>query len=187
MDKIVFFEIEKWEEDYIGKTLSGGNFFFSNEKLTLENAANFKDANIISTFIYSTINKELLDILPNLKFIATRSMGFDHIDVAACKAKGIVVTQIRYYGIDDKLKFLIHKFAPKYVIGKSKAWTCFIEFKALRDSLVHPRQIEDEIDIDAYREKLRKGMFGTITLMNDISKGVFKRPFRKKILDLIPE
>jgi len=102
-------------------------------------------------------------------------------------AKGIVVTQIRYYGIDDKLKFLIHKFAPKYVIGKSKAWTCFIEFKALRDSLVHPRQIEDEIDIDAYREKLRKGMFGTITLMNDISKGVFKRPFRKKILDLIPE
>jgi D-lactate dehydrogenase len=98
MDKIVFFEIEKWEEDYIGKTLSGGNFFFSNEKLTLENAANFKDANIISTFIYSTINKELLDKLPNLKFIATRSMGFDHIDVAACKAKGIVVTNVPTYG-----------------------------------------------------------------------------------------
>lgn len=102
-------------------------------------------------------------------------------------AKGIVVTQTRYYGIDDKLKFLIHNFAPKYDIGKSKAWTSFIEFKNLRDSLVHPKHIDDEIEINEYREKLRIGMFGTITLMNDISKGVYKRPLRKKILDLIPE
>jgi len=102
-------------------------------------------------------------------------------------SKGNVVTQIRYYGIDDKLKFLIHKFAPVYDIGKSKAWISFIEFKVLRDSLVHPRNIDDEIGINEYREKLRMGMFGTITLMNDISKGVFKRPLRKKILDLIPE
>lgn len=102
-------------------------------------------------------------------------------------AKGKVITQIRHYGIDDKLKFLIRKFAPKYDIGKSKAWTSFIKFKALRDSLVHPRQVDDEIEIVEYRKKLKMGMFGTITLMNDISKGVFKRPLRKKILELIPE
>lgn len=101
-------------------------------------------------------------------------------------SKGFVVTQIRYYGIDDKLKFLIHRFAPNYDIGKSKAWTSFVEFKNLRDSLVHPKNIDDEIEIDEYREKLRIGMFGTITLMNDVSKGVFKRPLRKKILDFIP-
>jgi D-lactate dehydrogenase len=98
MDKIVFFEIEKWEEDYIKNSLSGYNGIFSNEKLTLENAGNFADANIISTFIYSTINKELLDKLPNLKFVVTRSMGFDHIDIAACKAKGIVVANVPNYG-----------------------------------------------------------------------------------------
>jgi len=101
--------------------------------------------------------------------------------------KGSVITQTRYYGCDDKLKFLIHKFTPKYNIGKSKAWTNFIEFKGFRDSLIHPRQVDDEIEINEYREKLQMGMFGTITLMNDISKGVFKRPLRKKVLDLIPE
>jgi hypothetical protein len=102
-------------------------------------------------------------------------------------AKGIVNTQIRYYSADDKLKFLIRKFDPKYDIGKSKAWSSLIEFKTFRDSLVHPKQFDDEIEIDEYREKLKMGMFGTITLMNDISNGVFKRPLRKKILDLIPE
>lgn len=102
-------------------------------------------------------------------------------------AKGNVITQIRYYGIDDKLKFLIRKFEPTYDIGKSRAWTSFIQFKALRDSLVHPRQVDDEIRINKYLEKLKMGMCGTITLMNDVSNGVFKRPLRKNILDLIPE
>jgi hypothetical protein len=100
--------------------------------------------------------------------------------------KGSVIIQTRYYGIDDKLKFLIRKFSPKYDIGKSRAWNSFIEFKDLRDSLVHPRQVDDDIDINEYREKLKVGMFGTITLMNDISKGIFRRPLRKKVLDLIP-
>jgi hypothetical protein len=113
-------------------------------------------------------------------FLNDNQLVFDPI-------KGSVITQTRYYGIDDKLKFLIHKFIPKYNIGKSKAWANFIDFKDLRDSLVHPRQVDDEIEIKEYREKLLMGMFGTITLMNDISKGVFKRPLRKKVLDLIPE
>ena len=98
MDKIVFFEIEKWEEEYIKNSLLGFNLVFSEEKLTRENAANFADAKIISTFIYSTINKELLDTLPALKFITTRSMGIDHIEVESCKKKGIVVSNVPTYG-----------------------------------------------------------------------------------------
>jgi D-lactate dehydrogenase len=98
MDKIVFFEIEKWEEAYIQNSLSGFNLVFSEEKLTKGNTANLADAKIISTFIYSTIDKELLDSLPALKFITTRSMGFDHIDVGSCKEKGIVVSNVPTYG-----------------------------------------------------------------------------------------
>lgn len=98
MDKIVFFEIEKWEEEYIKNSLLGFNLVFSEEKLTGENAVNFADAKIISTFIYSAINKELLDSLPTLKFIATRSMGFDHIDVEFCKEKRITVSNVPTYG-----------------------------------------------------------------------------------------
>jgi len=113
-------------------------------------------------------------------FLNDKQLVFDPL-------KGIVTDQIRYYSIDDKLKFLIRKFIPKYDIGKSKAWANFIKFKALRDALVHPRQVDDEIEIKEYREKLQFGMFGTVTLMNDISNGIFKRPLRRQVLDLIPE
>jgi len=98
MDKIVFFEIEKWEEEYIKNSFLGFSLVFSEEKLTKKNVANFADAKIISTFIYSAINKELLDSLPALRFIATRSMGFDHIDVESCKEKGITVSNVPIYG-----------------------------------------------------------------------------------------
>ena len=100
--------------------------------------------------------------------------------------KGKLISQIRYYSIEDKVKFLIHKFSPKYDFGKSKAWINYLDFKKFRDSLVHPKHIDDEITIDEYIEKIKKGMFGTITLMNDISKSIFRRPLRKQLLDLIP-
>jgi len=35
---------------------------------------------------------------PNLKFIATRSTGFDHIDLDACLKRGIVVSNVPSYG-----------------------------------------------------------------------------------------
>jgi hypothetical protein len=101
--------------------------------------------------------------------------------------KGILQSQCRYFSIDDKAKFLLKHFSPKYDFGESEAWASFINFKIFRDSLVHPRQMDDEIEIGVYNDKLRIGMFGTITLMNDISQSVYKRPLRKKILDLIPE
>ncbi len=40
----------------------------------------------------STVGAEVLNGLPNLKFIATLSTGFDHIDLAAAAAKGIPVS-----------------------------------------------------------------------------------------------
>lgn len=40
----------------------------------------------------------VLDKLPNLKYIATRSTGYDHIDIAYCKSKNIVVTNVPEYG-----------------------------------------------------------------------------------------
>ncbi len=98
MQKIVFFEIEKWEEDHILNSFHDYSLVFSEEKLTKENASGFSDANIISTFIYSSVDKEVLDLLPNLKFIATRSMGFDHIDIESCKQKGISVSNVPTYG-----------------------------------------------------------------------------------------
>ena len=51
----------------------------------------------ISIFVHSKITKEVLDLLPNLRYIQTRSTGFDHIDIEECKKRGIIVSNVRGY------------------------------------------------------------------------------------------
>lgn len=57
-----------------------------------------KDAEILSVFIYSKITKKVLDCLPKLKLIVTRSVGYDHIDLKAAKEKNIKVCNVPDYG-----------------------------------------------------------------------------------------
>ena len=73
MNKIVFFELESWEEPYVKNAFEGHEVITTTEKLTPENALQYLDVQIISIFIYSEITKDLLDKLPNLKFITTKS------------------------------------------------------------------------------------------------------------------
>lgn len=46
------------------------------------------------------ITRELLDNLPNLKYIGVLATGYNVVDVEAAKEKGIVVTNIPTYGTD---------------------------------------------------------------------------------------
>lgn len=94
--KIVFFETEDWEREIIDGNL--GQAELVSDKLTEENAARYQDAEIISCFIYSNLSRPVLEKLPHLQCIATRSTGFDHIDLAYCKEKGIVVCNVPEYG-----------------------------------------------------------------------------------------
>jgi len=96
--KAAFFETEKWEEDYLKKKLQGFELSFFLEPLSLENINCAEDCEIVSPFIYSKMNKDILQKLPELKMIATRSTGFDHIDTAFAKEKNIVVSNVPFYG-----------------------------------------------------------------------------------------
>lgn len=59
---------------------------------------NGADINLLSVFVDSRISTAMLDALPNLKLIATRSTGYDHIDLVACKQKNITVCNVPSYG-----------------------------------------------------------------------------------------
>ena len=99
MKKIIFLEATDWEKEICQKY---PDFFknvdFSSEKLTLENAKKFKDYEIVSTFISSQLSSETLKQLESLKFIATRSTGFDHIDLKECIKRKITVLNVPFYG-----------------------------------------------------------------------------------------
>ena len=115
MGKIVFFELEQWEKDYIKNSFPEAELILTEEKLDDQTVLKYTDAEIISIFIYSNINKDLLAKLPNLKFITTRSMGFDHIDVNSCREKGIEVAYVPVYGAHTVAE---HTFALMLTISR---------------------------------------------------------------------
>ncbi len=96
--KIAFFEIESWEKNYLQSQLSGFDLVFFEEKLNEDNLKDIKDINILSPFIYSTIDKKIISSLKSLKYIATRSTGFNHIDLKVCRKNNIVVSNVPTYG-----------------------------------------------------------------------------------------
>lgn len=98
MDTIAFFEIEEWEKEYISQSFTDKKLFFTTEKVQDEENQDFFQASVVSPFIYSSLNKEFIDKFPNLKLIATRSTGYDHIDLNYCKEKGITVVNVPSYG-----------------------------------------------------------------------------------------
>ncbi|MBI1911446.1 MAG: hydroxyacid dehydrogenase [Deltaproteobacteria bacterium] len=96
--KIAVFEVEEWERPVFERVDSGHEIKFTSDKLTLANADEFSDAEVLSTFIYSTLNSAILSKFTKLKLIATRSTGFDHVDAVYCKEHGIMVANVPTYG-----------------------------------------------------------------------------------------
>ncbi len=96
--KIGFFEIKPWEKEYLHKKLKKYNLKFFKEPLNEKNVEQASDCEIISIFIYSKIGKKMLQKLPKLKLIATRSTGYDHIDIKECRKRKIIVTYVPFYG-----------------------------------------------------------------------------------------
>ncbi len=96
--KLYFFNVEEWEREYIDSRISDLNPVCVNEALSEENAGEYADAEIISVFVGSQVTDKVLEKLPNLKMIATRSTGFDHVNLAKASEKGVIVSNVPFYG-----------------------------------------------------------------------------------------
>ena len=103
--KIVFFETPKIEQEIFLKGLTGVEISFFEDKLSENNVEQAKEADIVCVFIDSIISKSIIDLLPNLKFIATRSTGFEHIDLEYCVTKKIKVSNVSSYGSHTVAEF----------------------------------------------------------------------------------
>lgn len=94
----MFFEIDAFERAYLKSKKLPYDASFVTEPLTLKTIRKARGADAIAIFIHSTISEQILDALPGLKCIATMSTGFDHIDLEACKKRGIIVCNVPSYG-----------------------------------------------------------------------------------------
>lgn len=97
--KIAFFECKEEERSFFEKALANEELFFLsetiNEALCLH-VSLFYD--VISVFVHSQIDEEILHKLPNLKYIQTRSTGYNHILCEDIYKKGLVLSNVSGYG-----------------------------------------------------------------------------------------
>lgn len=87
-----------WPElhDYTKKKLSGYTVALHSEPLSEHNRET--NASVLVLFIDSTVKKNDLAFFPELKCITTMSTGYDHVDLAAARKKGILVCNVPTYG-----------------------------------------------------------------------------------------
>jgi D-lactate dehydrogenase len=96
--KVAFFEVQDWEEPIIETGLQGHEVKLFDKVLDEKNIEEASDADVISIFIYSNIGKELINKLTKIRLLATRSTGYDHIDIQECRRRNILVCNVPMYG-----------------------------------------------------------------------------------------
>lgn len=99
MRRVAFFSVAPYERPILERaTLADAACTYYAEALDGTTAAWARDAEVISVFIYDRVDAARLAQLPALRCVVTRSTGFDHIDLAACAARGIRVCNVPSYG-----------------------------------------------------------------------------------------
>jgi D-lactate dehydrogenase len=76
---------------------------------------------VLSVFVGSRVDRPLLAACPDLRLVATRSTGYDHVDLAACAERGVAVANVPTYGENTVAE---HTFALILALSRNvhKAW-----------------------------------------------------------------
>jgi D-lactate dehydrogenase len=120
--KIALLEVRAEEETYLRARLAA-----KHEVVTTLVA----DAEVVSPFIYTKLTAAVLAGLTRLKLIATRSTGYDHIDLAECRRRAITVCNVPAYGENTVAE---HTFALILALSR-KVHEAFVRVRAGNFSL----------------------------------------------------
>jgi D-lactate dehydrogenase len=91
--KIYFVEVEPSERRFFESELSDHDLHFVSGLEEVEG-----DAEIVSTFICSRIDRSFLDRHPAVRLIATRSTTHDHLELESCAERNVTMCIVPSYG-----------------------------------------------------------------------------------------
>jgi D-lactate dehydrogenase len=97
-ENIVVCEVSPGERDYLKRCPFHGEMKIYDARAEQLPKDVLRGATILSPFIYSNVSAGVLKGMPKLKLIATRSTGFEHINLTECRKRHIAVANIPYYG-----------------------------------------------------------------------------------------
>lgn len=91
--KICFVDLESEGREFFDGGLEGYAVDYAPDLASVP-----EDAEVVSVFIGQPLGVDFLDAHPALKLVCTRSTGCDHLDLEACRARGVLVTNVGNYG-----------------------------------------------------------------------------------------
>lgn len=103
--KILVFDADASVRHIFSAALPGHELIYIDGRVASDALTAHSDAAVVSLFVASTFQKEHFDALPNLKCIAARSTGVDHIDTAEAKARNILIVNVPSYGARTVAEF----------------------------------------------------------------------------------
>jgi D-lactate dehydrogenase len=113
--KLAFFGLEPWEKEVLRKAFPKDKLYFSTKKLTNKDLNTIKDVEVLTVFVNSKINQKVISSLPKLKYVATMSTGYDHLDLDVLDGRGIKASNVPFYGENTVAE---HTFA--LILGLSR-------------------------------------------------------------------
>jgi D-lactate dehydrogenase len=110
--KAVFFNFGRWGKEGEVRMLASEKLKAAGVEISFVDAMLDKDHipadvnfDIAGVFMDSAVDAATIAALPNLKFIATLSTGFDHIDLKAAAERGIMISSVPAYGENTVAEF----------------------------------------------------------------------------------
>lgn len=98
MAVITFYEATELDQTQLTEFLKSTDHYWEFNKGTLQHEPINTDTEVLSVNIHSTVTRSLMDQMPKLKLIATRSSEVYHIDMDYAKQRGVVVVNVPNYG-----------------------------------------------------------------------------------------
>ncbi len=99
---------------------------------------------------------------------------------------GVITETTEFHRLEDKIRFLLTKFCPLYAFSSEPSWSQFQELKTLRDSITHPKSSEEQLTPPEFERSVKRGLGAAIVIIDTLCRGIFRRPLRKRLLDLKP-
>ena len=95
---VVVFEAEPWQIEHLRRALPGVTCRQADGPLSERSLDQVGGASVVSVFIRSQVGRAVIEAMNGVRLIATRSTGFDHIDLVACRELSIAVSNVPVYG-----------------------------------------------------------------------------------------
>ncbi|HVW66622.1 MAG TPA: NAD(P)-dependent oxidoreductase [Candidatus Peribacteraceae bacterium] len=142
MPSILFLDVEDHDIALVRDHFPAAAFAkdLSNEDEVIDVCKGYE---IISTF-ETAFPASVIENLPDLKLIATRSVGYDHIDLDACKERGVTVCNVPDYGshvIAEHVFALLLSTVRHIAEGEKRVESGTFDYRGLRGMALKDKTI----------------------------------------------